>query len=371
MKLLDRYIEELLESTPERPLWNQEMIRRGKKTSWNYIDGCMMTAFLALHHKTGDSRYRNFVKNYIDYFITEEGRILTYEEDDYNLDSINEGRALFPLYDIYREEKYIKAIKALFRQLKNQPRTKEGNFWHKKIYPHQIWLDGLYMAQPFYTEYEKRFNNKRNYNDIFKQFRNVRSLLRDPESGLYYHAVDSSRQMFWCDGKTGLSSLFWLRATGWFYMALVDVLELLNGQDEKFRSELTGIFRELTDTLLNFQDTSGMWYQIIDQGDREGNYLETSGSAIISYALLKAVRLGILPGEYRFPGELAFEGICGRYLREKDGKMCLGGTCLMAGLGGKNHRDGSFEYYISEPVVENEAKGIAPFILAYINLEKL
>lgn len=368
MKLVDRYIEELLESTPENPLWNQEMIRQGKKPHWNYIDGCMMTAFLALYEKKGDKKFLELVKKYIDYFVDEKGEILSFKELDYNLDNINEGRVLYNLYDYFGEEKYRKAAWNLYNQLQNQPRTKEGNFWHKKIYPHQIWLDGLYMAQPFYLEYEKRFNGKKNYGDILSQFRNVRDILRDEGTGLYYHAFDSSKKMFWCDKDTGLSRNFWSRAIGWFYMSLVDVLEILDSEDDEFKRDISSIFTDLTDALIKYQDDSGMWYQVVDQGKRESNYLETSGSAIISFAILKAVKLGILPESYYEFGKKAFDGICSRYLYEKEGKMNLGGTCLVAGLGGKDRRDGTFEYYMSEPVVENEAKGIAPFILAYIHL---
>ncbi|MBN2657562.1 MAG: glycoside hydrolase family 88 protein [Spirochaetales bacterium] len=368
MKIVDRYIDELLESTPEKPLWNQEMIRQGKKAHWNYIDGCMMTAFLTLYKRKGDSKYLHFVKEYIDYFITEEGTILTYDREAWNLDNINEGRALFALYDRFGDEKYRKAMDILYDQLINQPRTPEGNFWHKALYPNQIWLDGLYMAQPFYLEYEKRFNGKKNYGDILSQYRNVHRLLRDRKTGLYFHACDTSKEMFWCDKNTGLSPHFWLRAIGWFYMSLVDVLELLDEKDGEFQKVISGIFKELTDSLLKYQDESGMWFQIADMGSRRPNYLETSGSSIIAFALLKAVQLGILPRSRYIDGETAFKGICREHLYEKDGRMNLGGTCLVAGLGGKEKRDGSFEYYMSEPVVENEAKGIAPFILAYLHL---
>jgi unsaturated rhamnogalacturonyl hydrolase len=367
VKIIDRYINEMLLATPETPLWNQEMIRLKKKASWNYIDGCMMTAFLTLYKNSQDKKYLNFLKNYIDYFINKDGQILTYDRKKFNLDNINEGKVLFELYDIFKEEKYRKAMDRLYRQLRDQPRTKEGNFWHKGIYPDQIWLDGLYMAQPFYLEYEKRFNNKKNYDDILEQYRQVKKLLKDNATGLYYHAFDSSRTIFWCDEKTGQSPHFWLRAIGWFYMSLVDILELLDdAEDMDFFKEISSIFQDLTDSLLQYQDDSGMWYQIVDRGSTIKNYLETSGSAILSYALFKAVHLKIIPPSYRKNAERAFSGICQKYLFEKQGRMNLGGTCMVAGLGGKEKRDGSFEYYMSEPVVENEAKGIAPFILAYL-----
>jgi unsaturated rhamnogalacturonyl hydrolase len=370
MKIIDRYIDELLLSSPEKPLWNQEMIRQNKKTSWNYIDGCMMTAFLQLYKQTGIEKYLLFVKNYMDYFIDDQGNILTFNEEEYNLDNINEGRALFKLYDYYKDEKYRKAIEKIYNQIRNQPRTRDGNFWHKKIYPDQVWLDGLYMALPFYMEYEKRFNKKKNYKDIISQFLQVQSLLQDKKSGLYFHGYDSSRKMFWSDEHTGLSSCFWLRAMGWFLMSLVDILEILDDEDSGFKWRILNIFRELSVSLLKFQHSSGMWFQVVNKGSDPSNYLETSGSAIICYAFLKAAHLGILPTEYRQIGENAFDGICKKYLYEKNGKMNLGGICLVAGLGGKENRNGSYEYYMSEPVVENDAKGIAPFILAYLYRRK-
>ena len=267
MLIIDRYIDRMLQGSPEIPLWNQELILQNKKTSWNYIDGCMMTAFLNLFKDTHEEKYIIFVKDYIDYFIDDEGNILTYNEADYNLDNINEGKVLFELYDYFKDEKYKLAIENLYVQLKNQPRTIEGNFWHKKIYPEQIWLDGLYMAQPFYLEYEKRFNDKKNYSDIIKQYRTVHNKMKDDKSGLYYHGYDSSKKMPWCDITTGLSPNFWLRAMGWFLMSMVEILELLDNSDMDFKSEISIMFRELTDSLLKYQDQSGMWFQVVDKGD--------------------------------------------------------------------------------------------------------
>lgn len=369
MEQIEKYIDQLLnESSAERPMWNQEMILEKKKTKWNYIDGCMMTAFLRLYNKTADVKYINFVKEFIDYFVEESGDIKTFDVEEYNLDNINEARSLFVLYDHTGDEKYKLALDNIYRQLEGQPRTKEGNFWHKQIYPNQVWLDGIYMALPFYMEYDKRFNNKGNYDDIRTQLENVVKFMKNSETGLYYHAFDSSREMFWCDKETGLSRHYWLRATGWFVMALVDLMEILDESDVDFKNFVSGIFKDLVSSVLKYQEESGMWYQVVDLIDREPNYLETSGTAIISYAILKAVDLGILPKSYKEFGIKAFNGICDKYLTFEGDKPSLGGTCLVAGLGGKNRRDGSFDYYMSEPVVKNEAKGIAPFLLAYVYL---
>lgn len=370
MQRIERYIHRLMErSTPERPAWNMEKILSGQKPEWNYIDGCMIKAILEMYSITQEEKYLAFADHFIDYYVLEDGSIRDYEMEAYNIDSINAGKTLFELYDLTGKEKYRKAIEFVHNQLLLQPRTKEGSFWHKLIYPQQVWLDGLYMAQPFYWEYEARFHNGENFEDILRQFRFVAEHLRDEKTGLYYHACDTSRLAFWCDKRTGLSQHFWLRAMGWYVMALLDTLSQMDVALEG-RAYLEGLFRQVIDAMLRFQDASGMWYQVVDQGGREKNYLETSGSAIMSYALLRGVRLGLLPGEYRSAGERAFEGICSRYLTEKDDDLALGGICLVAGLGGKDRRDGSYAYYMSEPVVENDAKGVAPFLLAYTELRR-
>jgi len=374
--MIDKYIEEIVATgSPEKPVWNQEMIRQNATAHWNYIDGCMITALMKLYESSGDKKYLDFCDSFIDYFIDDQGGIRTYEKDTYNLDNIKEGSVLFNLYDNTGKEKYRRAMDTLYAQLMEQPRTREGNFWHKQIYPGQIWLDGLYMAQPFYVEYEKRYNNKKNYSDSLKQYRNVSQVLKNKDTGLYYHAYDSSRQMFWCNKETGLSANYWLRALGWFVMSMVDVMELLDEtEDAEFYETISEIFKDLVNALLRYQDSSGMWYQVVDRGDEERNYLETSGSSIISYAILKAVQQGILSRDFATRGKKAFMGICKKYLYQgTDGKMNLGGTVLVGGLGyyKEQRRDGSFDYYMSEPVVENEAKGIAPFLLAYIYLKQL
>lgn len=373
MDMIVKYIDELLEkSTPERPMWNIEKLKSGAKSEWNYIDGCMIKAILEMYTITKEEKYLEFADAFIDYRVNEDGTIAGYSVEKYNIDDVNAGKTLFELYDLTGKEKYRKAIDLVYSQVQTQPRTKEGNFWHKKIYPNQIWLDGLYMGQPFYMEYETRFNNKKNYKDIFNQFFNVYELLRDKETGLYYHAYDSSREMFWCDKETGLSKNFWLRAIGWYSMALLDTLDKCDpvGYEEEYE-KLKKIFLELMESMLKFQDESGMWYQVVNMGGREKNYLETSGSAIMAYALLKGVRLNFLPESYREFGKKAMDGICDKYLNTEEGKMSLGGICLVAGLGGPDMRDGTYEYYMSEPIVQDDAKGVGPFLLAYTELLRL
>ncbi len=370
MDLIERYIEELMEkSTPERPVWNLEKIMQGLKSNWNYIDGCMIKAILEMYAIKKDEKYLQFADAFIDCKVHEDGTIEGYDVQELNIDNINAGKTLFELYDLTGKEKYRKAIDLIYSQIEQMPRTKEGNFWHKKIYPNQVWLDGLYMCQPFYMEYETRFHDKKNYDDIFSQFETVVKYMRDPKTGLYFHAYDSSREMFWCDQVTGLSQNFWLRALGWYAMALLDTLDKADPSCGEPYENLKLVFRELIDAMLRYQDPSGMWYQVVNLGGMEKNYLETSGSSIMAYALLKGVRLGFLPEEYRVYGEKAFHGICDKYLStDENGELHLGGICLVAGLGGKQMRSGTFDYYMSEPVVSDDAKGVGPFLLAYTEI---
>ena len=376
MPIFEKYIDELVEkSTVDVPAWNIEKALEGKAVGWNYIDGCMILALLEIYQTTGEEKYYEFANAFIDHRVREDGSISGYSVDEYNLDNVNAGKTLFALYDINGKEKYRRAIDLIYSQVQTQPRTAEGNFWHKKIYPNQVWLDGMYMAQPFYMEYETRFNGKKNYEDIFGQFHNVIEHMLDPETGLYYHGYDASRTVFWCDKETGLSQNFWLRALGWYSMALLDTLDKCEvcRECEKEYEYLKQAFVDLTDSMLKLQNESGLWYQLPALGGKEPNYLETSGSAIMAYSLLKGVRLGFLPENYRVYGLKAFRGICNAYLKEKNGQLSLGGICLVAGLGPADNprRDGSFAYYMSEPVVEDDAKGVGPLLLAYTEMRRL
>lgn len=371
MDAIERYIKELMEkSTPDCPVWNIEKILQGEKSGWNYIDGCMIKAILEMYSITKDSNYLEFADTFIDYRVKEDGSIDGYDVEELNIDNVNAGKTLFELYDLTGKEKYRKAIDLVYSQIERMPRTEEGNFWHKNIYPNQVWLDGLYMCQPFYMEYEVRFNNRKNCDDIYSQFANVVKDMKDSETGLYYHAYDSSREMFWCDKVTGLSQNFWLRALGWYAMALLDTMDKDDHKEHDSLLQMKEAFRSLIDSMLKYQDPTGMWYQVVNLGGMDKNYLETSGSAIFSYAILKGVRLGYLPKSYAEYGKKAFEGICRTYLHIEEGNMSLGGICLVAGLGGKDRRNGTFDYYMSEPVVKDDAKGVGPFLLAYTEMKR-
>ena len=371
-EMIDRYIRSLIQkSSPDYTAWNMERVREGKPANWNYIDGCMLTSLLSMSEITGEKQYADFVERFVDAFIGEDGSIRTYQPEKFNLDDINEGRALIPIWQRTQKEKFRLAADRLKAQLNAQPRTQEGNFWHKKIYPNQVWLDGIYMAQPFAALYEKTFG-QHDYTDIVQQIQNVRAKMFDPEKGLYYHGYDASRKAFWADPVTGRSKSFWLRSIGWFATALADLYEIVD--DAGAKEELGAILAELAEGISRYADPeTGMYAQVVDQPEREGNYLETSGSCMIAYAMLKGARLGVLPKSFATLGKKTFDGIVRTKLTTDGESIDLDGICLVAGLGPENNprRDGTFAYYISEPVVKNDAKGVAPFVMCYTEVIRL
>jgi len=373
-EMIERYILELIRrSTPRRTAWNVEKIREGADVKWNYIDGCMLMALEALTEITGDGRFMDFTVQVADSFVQEDGSIDTFNPEGRALDDYNEGRILFGVYRRTGKEKYRKAADMLYHCLMEQPRTPEGNFWHKAIYPNQVWLDGIYMAQPFIATWQKTFGTG-DYADILRQIRVVRERMRDPKTGLYYHGYDASRTAFWANPETGLSRNFWLRAMGWYALALADLIGILP-ENAPERAEITEIFRELMDSVIRYADPeTGMFWQVVDQAGREGNYPETSGSAMMACAMLKGARLGVLEERFRAQGRKTFEGIMKGFLKvDGEGMLELQNICLVAGLGPEKNRrrDGSYEYYISEPVVRNDAKGSAPFVLCYTEILRL
>lgn len=342
------------------------------KPSWNYEDGCVLKGALDLYSATDDEKYKTFVLKYLDEFIEKDGKIKGYHMENHHLDDVNSGKVLFDVYKMIGDEKYKKAIETIFNQVKTQPRTNEGNFWHKDIYPHQVWLDGLYMVMPFYIKYIKNFGDLKDLSDIVNQFANVRRLMYDNEKKLYYHGYDESRKEAWSDKKTGVSQNFWGRAEGWFVMALVDVLEEMDERMESEKDALLKIFNEAINGLIIYQDEkTGMWYQVLDKGGEKGNYQETSATLMISYSILKGIRLNLLPQEYKEHGVKAFEGTVNKYLVEDEGKLALGGICSVAGLGNNPYRDGSYDYYISEKVVYDDPKGVGALMMAYSEIIKI
>lgn len=339
------------------------------KEYWNYEDGCVLLGAKQMYEATGAAVYYEFIEQYLKHFVTENGVIEHYELGKFNIDSINSGKILFFMYEKTGEEKYRKAIEFIMDQLREHPRCSTGNFFHKKIYPNQIWLDGLYMAQPFYMEYETKYDKKEQYNDIVSQFENVQKYLYDKEKGLCYHAYDEAREQFWANKETGCSPNFWLRSMGWYLMALVDVMDQMSVEIFEQYKKLEDIYKLMIKGILQYQDQdSKLFYQVIDRSDVSGNYLETSGSAMVGYSILKACRMGILLKEkYAETGMEIVESLIQNKLTEEDGRLHLTGICHVAGLGPADNpaRDGSVEYYLSEKVVSDDSKGVGPFMMAY------
>ena len=337
------------------------------KRYWNYEDGCVLKGCIDLYRATGEPALRAFVLDYLARFVTPEGDIPNFPLDSYNIDAINCGKALFFALDETGDPRYRAAIERHIRRLETHPRCACGNYWHKERYPDQIWLDGLYMAQPFRAAWDARFGDGQAAGDVAAQFENVRKYLYVPEKGLYAHACDMARVQPWADPATGRSPNFWLRSMGWYLMALVDCLEAMDERLYEHWRALRDLFAEAIRGIMRWQDPeTGLFYQVIDRPDAEGNYLETSGSAMVAYALLKGVRLGVLDAEeYLDAAKRLFEQLTALKLRQDaDGAWHLGDICLVAGLGPGRERDGSVAYYLSEPRVDDDAKGVGPWMMA-------
>ncbi len=337
---------------------------------WHYEHGLLLMAIEWVWRATGDARYWDHVKGTVDLSIAPDGTIRTYNPEEHNLDQINHGRVLFPLYQATGDERYKRAIMLLRQQLASQPRTDSGGFWHKQIYPYQIWLDGVYMAGPFYAQYARTFDEPAGFDDVAHEIILTEQHTRDPKTGLLYHAWDERKQQRWANPETGCSPHFWGRAIGWYAMAIVDVLDYFP-QDHPRRPELMTIFARLTEAVAKVQDqASGLWYQVLDQPERAGNYLEASASCMFTYAIAKAVRKGYLPTDWMAVARRGHEGILRDLITvDAQGLVTLERVCSVAGLGGNPYRDGSFEYYVSEPVRANDYKGVGPFILASLEME--
>jgi len=358
---------------------DSEMARRGNslawkeggRAKWDYTSGLFTLSLLKLNERVNNPRYVEFAKTAIGSFITPDGRVRGYKAEDYNLDNINPGKTVLALYQLTKEERYRKAADLLRKQLDTQPRTREGGFWHKQRYPHQMWLDGLYMAAPFYAEYAKLFKEPAaSFDDVAKQIRLVGAHTYAPASGLFYHGWDESKQQDWANKTTGTSPNFWGRAIGWYAMALVDVLDFFP-KDHPARPEIIATLKKLCDGVVKQQDpASGLWWQVVDQGGRQGNYLEATASSMFVYAMAKGVNHGYLSRDY-VPAILkGYNGIVEKLIKtDAKGNVSLTRCCSVAGLG--YGRDGSYEYYIKEPVVDNDLKGVGPFILAGIELQDL
>ncbi|NMO95031.1 glycoside hydrolase family 88/105 protein [Paenibacillus lemnae] len=339
---------------------------------WGYVSGMALMALGRLSEHAGEPRFMDVLQHHMELFITEDGGIRTYRLNDYNLDHINQGKNLFLMHEKTGDAKYEKAISLLVKQLIGQPRTSEGGFWHKKIYPYQMWLDGVYMSSPFLAEYARRFGGDRFFDEVALQILLIESRTRIPETGLLCHAWDESREQQWCDRTTGRSLHVWGRAMGWYAMAVVDALDHFP-EDHPKRGQIMGIFHRMAHALKHVQDQeSGLWYQVMDQNGREGNYLEASASCMLTYALAKGIRKGYVSELNPQVVQRAYQGILDRFVTEDSEGVHLHGICHGAGLGGNGfYRDGSYAYYLSEEVVSDALMGVAPFLLASIEMEKL
>jgi len=347
--------------------------KEGSSAKWSYDLGVILKGTEAVWKATGDVKYFSYIQKQMDNYVQEDGTIKAYRRDDYNIDFVNNGKLLLLLHQVTRQQKYYKAATILRDQLRTHPRTSEGGFWHKKIYPHQMWLDGLYMGEPFYAEYAKLFNEPEAFDDITNQFVLMEKHSRDEKTGLLYHGWDESREQAWADDITGKSPNFWGRSLGWFGMALVDAIEYFP-EDHPGMDSLSNILNRLVAAVVAYQDKkTGLWYDIVDMGDRPENYFEASGSGMLIYTIAKGVRLGHLPQKYLKNAEKGYKGMLKEFISPREGGgINLEGTVMVSGLGGTGrYRDGSFEYYMSEPVIQNDPKGIGAFIKCGAEMEMI
>ena len=347
-----------------------ELDGMGGRLKWNYTTGLELLSFLSVYQQTADTAILGYVERWYDAVISPDGEILGgYKKEKYNLDHVCPGRTLLHLYQYAPKKQYAAAIGTLRSQLDGQPRTEAGAFWHKSVYPSQVWLDGLYMAEPFLATYASQTGQDSLFTTVARQFLVAAEKTYDPATGLYRHAWDESRSMFWADPVTGQSAHCWGRALGWYAMALVDVLDFFP-EDRPERGELLEVLRHILETLPSYADpATGMWYQVLDCPGREGNYLEATCSAMFTYVYLKASRKGYFVRE---DAPALYESLVKTFIREQpDGTIDLTQCCAVAGLGGKENRSGTYDYYIGEKITDNDPKGVGPFIWASLEYERL
>ena len=366
-----RMVESEMQRCPEA--WQLDF---QPKLKWDYCHGLELRAFLYTAEKYNRQDIRDYAVSYADTMVNADGSIKKYKLTDYSLDRINSGKYLFDVYDLTGEERYKKALDLLRSQFNGHPRNEDGGFWHKKVYPHQVWLDGIYMGSPFLAEYAYRYETgeqqARDYADVINQIVMASYHTYDYKSRLYLHACDVSRQMFWCDPVTGQSQHCWGRALGWYGMAIVDNLDYLPANFEN-RQKAIDILLHIASQLQRYADPeTGLWYQVMDCSGEEGNYLESSASCMFAYTLYKGVRLGVLPDSYLAVADKAWRNILDRFIKEdENGLISITEACAVAGLGGKEKRSGDYQYYINETKRDNDPKAVGPFILAALEAERL
>jgi len=354
----------------------ESVMRRNPQTHrrWDYTQGVVLGAIERVALARRDAAMLAYVQSNMDRWVQPDGSIASYEPDEYNLDHVAQGRLLFGLWERTKDDRYKKAAERLRAQLRTQPRTAEGGFWHKKIYPQQMWLDGLFMAEPFYAQYARAFGEPAAFDDVARQFLLVARHTRDARTGLMYHGWDAAHTQPWADSATGLSANFWGRAMGWYMVAVVETLDQFPARHPD-RAAIVRTLQDAAAGVARVQDpVTGLWWDVLDQPNRAGNYLEASASSMFAYALARAARLGYVDASYRAVAERAFGGLLANLVRENaDGTVSLINVCQVSGLGGSprkdgSTRDGSYAYYVSEPVVTDDYKGVGPFILAALEL---
>ena len=351
-------------------MWKDSFSMNGKPAKWSYDQGVILKGIEGIWKLYGDPTYYDYIQHSMDHYVSEDGKIKDYRRDEFNIDHLNNGKVLLFLYNNSWKPKYKKAIEYMRSQLVDHPRTKEGSFWHKQIYPWQVWLDGLYMGQPFYAEYAKHYHEDTAFNDIARQFVLIEKHTRDPKTGLLYHGWDESREQKWANKQTGNSPHFWARALGWYGVALVDVLDHFPA-NHPGRQQIIGIINRFVPAIVKVQDNqSGVWYDIVDQPTRAKNYKESSASAMLVYTIAKAVRNGYIPQRYMQYATKGYNGIIKEFIEvDGEGHTNLKGTVTVSGLGGKPYRDGSYDYYMSEKVITNDPKGMGAFIMCAVEME--
>lgn len=338
---------------------------------WDYCHGLELGAMMDVYDRYGDAKFYEYALAYADTMVNEDGTIKKYKLTDYSLDRINSGKMLFRIYEQTKEEKYKKALDLLRSQFEEQPRNADGGFWHKKVYPNQMWLDGLYMGTPFLAEYAYRNNEPQAYQEVINQIKIVARHTYDPANGLFRHACDVSKREKWADKETGQSQHCWGRALGWYAMAIVDDLDFIP-QHEPGRDSVLVILNHIAKMLKKYQSPEGLWYQVMDKSGEPGNYLESSCSAMFVYSLFKAVRKGYIPSSYFAVARKGYEGILNEFIKvDENGLVSITKACAVAGLGGKNYRMGDYDYYIHEQIRDNDPKAVGPFILASLEWEGL
>ena len=348
------------------------MLDGARALKWDYVHGLELLGFQKLYNATKDKKYYDYVKSYLDTTLIDGGHnIRTYQLSKYNIDMINAGKIIFDFYNETKDTVYANALHLLRSQMIDHPRINEGGFWHKQVYPHQMWLDGLYMASPFLAQYAVTFNEPEIFDDVAHQVTLMAKVSYDEKTGLYYHGYDESREQAWSDSITGLSPNFWSRSMGWYIMAVVDVLDFLPETHPR-RGEIIKILQDFSKSIQNFRDPeTGMWYQVTDRIGSEGNYIESTGSIMFIYSWIKGAQKGYLDAFYLDLANAAYEQFLKTFIAEnEDGTISITNCCSVSGLGGNPYRDGSYEYYINERRGDNDPKAVGPFLMASVLLGK-